>query len=327
MLYRGTLTFRRIVVGLDLSEACDRVIGCLHGLRPPGTEEAILVHALGPRNLPDMQPLLTSYVEARLAAQESLLREKGFQTRVEVALGTPILEVNRIAAQHNASLIVIGTHGSSLLREVFLGRTAMGILEHATLPVLVVRIRITEEEGGLRCQAACLECGRHLLYCTDFSVIAERAFLYVEKIVDNCRGRVTLLHVQDKSRIASDLSHRLGEFNQVDHERLERLRSRLREKGAAEVTIARRYGSPIQEILRVAQQENESLIVMGSQGRGFISDVFLGSTSQQVVPMFQCRFCWCRQSGNLWKWFLVEQRRSRLLWKKPLPSPFRNKSC
>lgn len=276
--------FRRIVVGTDLSEACDRVIGCLHGLRPLGTEEAILVHALGLRHLRDMQPLLASYVEPRLAAQEALLRRQGFSTRVEIALGTPVLQVNRIAVEHRASLIVVGTHGSGLHREILAGRTAMAILEHASLPVRVVRLILTEEEGGTRCQAACLEFGRHLLYCTDFSDIAERTFLYVERIVEDCGGRVTLLHVQDKACIGRHLQHRLQEFNAIDRDRLERLQARLLEKGAAEVTIALRYGSPIQEILRVAHEENESLIVMGSQGRGFIAEVFLGNTSHQVVP-------------------------------------------
>lgn len=275
--------FRRVLVATDLSEASNRVIGCLHGLRPLGAEEAILVHALELRHLLDMQPMLAGYVEPRLAAQKALLEGMGFGTTVEVAPRSAVFEVNRVAAERQASLIVVGTHGSSLLRETLIGRTAMGILHHATLPVLLIRLKISEEDGGARCAAACEEFGRHVLFCTDFSDTAERAFRYVEKIVECCRGRVTLLHVQDKTCIGRHLEHRLAEFNQIDRGRLERLEARLQEKGAAEVAIEICYGAPIREILRVAAKETESLIVMGTQGRGFIAEVFLGSTSHQVI--------------------------------------------
>jgi nucleotide-binding universal stress UspA family protein len=43
------------------------------------------------------------------------------------------------------------------------------------------------------------------------------------------------------------------------------------------------YGSPIQEIVRRAQEGDHSLIIMGSQGRGLIAEVFLGSVSHNVV--------------------------------------------
>lgn len=275
--------FRKVLVATDLSEASNRVIGCLHGLKPLGAEEAILVHALGLRHLTNMKTLLARYVEANLAAQKALLEDQGFQTTAEVAPGTAVLEINRIAAERHASLIVVGTHGSGLLRETLMGRTAMGILHHARCPMLVIPVRITEEDELARCEAACLEFGRHVLYCTDFSDTAERAFLYVQKIVECCGGRVTLLHVQDETRIGKHLKHRLEEFNQIDRERLERLEARLLDKGAAEVAIEVRYGSPIREILRVAAERTDSLLVMGSQGRGFLAEVFLGSTSHQVV--------------------------------------------
>ena len=44
------------------------------------------------------------------------------------------------------------------------------------------------------------------------------------------------------------------------------------------------YGHPVEEILRITEEEqDDTLIVMGSQGRGFLTQVFLGSVSHQVV--------------------------------------------
>jgi nucleotide-binding universal stress UspA family protein len=43
------------------------------------------------------------------------------------------------------------------------------------------------------------------------------------------------------------------------------------------------YGSPVTEILKKATDDGVTLIVMGSQGRGYISELFLGSVSHNVA--------------------------------------------
>jgi nucleotide-binding universal stress UspA family protein len=89
--------------------------------------------------------------------------------------------------------------------------------------------------------------------------------------------------VQDRAKIDPHLKHRLEEFNRIDTERLERHRDVLLKLGVKKVGLELPYGSPVQEILRVARDRGVSEIVMGSQGRGFIADVFLGSVSHQVA--------------------------------------------
>lgn len=275
--------FHRILVATDLSEASDRVIGCLHGLKPMGAKEAFLVHALGIRYLEDMKEMLAPMVEPRLQAQKTLLESQGFVTRYAIMPGLPGVEVNRAACQDHASMIVIGSRGSTLAREVLLGGTALEILQQARVPVLVMQVNIVEGSGAKRCEVACTDFTKHVLYPTDFSDTAERAFAYVEKLVESGTRRVTLLHVQDKVNIAKHLKDRLQEFNTMDQSRLERLKASLEQKGATDVRIEIPFGSPIQEIVRRAIEADDTVIVMGSQGRGYISEVFLGSVSHQVV--------------------------------------------
>ncbi|BCU06400.1 universal stress protein [Allochromatium tepidum] len=59
-----------------------------------------------------------------------------------------------------------------------------------------------------------------------------------------------------------------------------RLRRTLR---AAEIGIEIAYGAPVTEILRVIREQGARLVVMGSQGRGFIEEIFLGSVSHNVA--------------------------------------------
>ena len=121
----------------DLSSASDHVLGCLPGLRLLKTRRIILLHALGIKHLDAMQYLLASYVEPRIAQQKDTVAAQGFDTNTLIAPGLPVFEVNRVAAEQKASLIVVGSHGSSLAKETLLGGTVMGILHHALLPVLV----------------------------------------------------------------------------------------------------------------------------------------------------------------------------------------------
>ena len=133
------------------------------------------------------------------------------------------------------------------------------------------------------CESVCLAHSGRILYTTDFSDTAQLAFTYVEKIVESGWKKVTLLHVQDSTRIDKHLNERLHEFNTVDDERLHMLKDVLLKKGATDVDIVIPYGHPAQEIIKASKNELFSLIVMGSQGKGFVKEIFLGSVSHNVV--------------------------------------------
>lgn len=276
--------FSKALVATDLSPASDGILRCMKGLIPLGTKRVVLVHAIGIPELATMAHGMAHFLEPQLAKQKAALEADGFETEIELAPGPAVVEVNRLAQERQASLIVLGTHGATFAREMLIGGTAMGIVHQATVPVLVIRLKIAEGEGTVRCVSACQDLRRHVLFCTDFSETAQRAFQYVERIVKSGAGFVTLLHVQDKTRIGKYLEHRLEEFNQTDQERLERLKERLEKAAEVNVRIQVPYGHAVEEILRVADEEgDDTLIVMGSQGRGFLAQAFLGSVSHQVL--------------------------------------------
>jgi nucleotide-binding universal stress UspA family protein len=92
-----------------------------------------------------------------------------------------------------------------------------------------------------------------------------------------------LLHVQDASRLGAHLKERLEEFNAIDRGRLERMRDRLLACGARAVELDLPYGAPSGILLDRAKGADFSLVVMGTQGRGFIREIFLGSVAHNVA--------------------------------------------
>jgi len=276
--------FKTILVATDLSDASDRVVGCLAALHSLGVEEVTLLHCLGIRHLEEMQHLLAPVVQPRLNAQKSALEKQGFRVSVDLAAGLAKFEINRIAAERDLDLVVVGSHGHTMSGELRLGGVASEVIHNARKPVLLVRLAMSTMKDQSRCEVVCPTLLDHILFPTDFSDNAEHAFSTAKELVASGAKHLTLLHVQDRTKLARHSAEQLTEFDRIDRERLERMSSELTSRGG-NVDYELTFGSPTSEILARARKGDVSLIVMGSQGRGFISEVFLGSVSHQTARL------------------------------------------
>ena len=296
-----------ILIATDASAASDHVVDRIKDLRRVGSRQALLTHVLNIRNvgvamgtsLAEWRETMTRLLSVRhedelyqqlkqlalprVEAQQRRLAEAGFETSIEIPTGPPAARINQLAGDRASSLIVIGSQGASLAGGMGLGSTAAAVLQSSRAPVLLVRIEPTEAAGGASGRAAGGDLFGRVLHPTDFSDTAERAFQYLAHIVSRTQCAATLLHVQDKAKIDPHLKDRLEEFNRIDQERLERRKEQLLKAGASFVDIQIPYGSPTAAILEEARRGHSSLILMGTQGRGFIQELFLGSVSHNVA--------------------------------------------
>lgn len=277
--------FKTIVLATDLSPASNALVGCVIGLKALGVKKVFLTYALGIRHLDDLKYLIASKVEPFLIEQKKKLEAQGLDAVIELAPGIPSEEIHRVAEQKDASLIVMGSHGESMADHVLfkLGGTASEVLHSFTRPLLLVKTRIVKNAGETCVEVSCSDFLKNILYCSDFSDTAQRAFDHVENMVENGCQAVTIMHVQDKSKIDKHLAHKLDEFNKIDAGRIDLLRERLAKKGATHIEMKIPYGIPTAEILNEVATGNYSLIVMGSQGKGYIREIFIGSVSHNIA--------------------------------------------
>jgi nucleotide-binding universal stress UspA family protein len=275
--------YEKVIIASDLSKAMNHVMNCIQGLKTMGTKEVILFHALGIKHLDTLQYDLIKDAEPVLNEQQQLLNKLNFSVKIAIEKNGVVWGLNKIVQKENASLVVIGTHGKGTAFDSLIGGTAEKILHNARFPLLIIRLRQIDGEELPMCDAHCLSFSRKILYVTDFSDTSHRAFTHLEKMVEVGAHRISLLHVQDKTRIEKHLLDQLEEFNAVDANRLEMLKRTLIGKGAREVNVLLKYGVPVSEILKISQEGDYSFILMGSQGRGYVKEVFLGSVSDNVV--------------------------------------------
>jgi len=140
-----------IIVPLDGSDLSERALPLARAFLADG--ELVLVQVLpGPGALSELAAadLLT---EAELEGSErddvrgaldgiaQRLRADGVAARVLVLEGEPEHEITRVAAELDASLIVMATHGRGALQRLAHGSVADGVSRRAATPVLLVRVR------------------------------------------------------------------------------------------------------------------------------------------------------------------------------------------
>jgi nucleotide-binding universal stress UspA family protein len=63
---------------------------------------------------------------------------EGFRVKLEVKRGMPSREIMATAAEEKASVIVMGSHGKSNIKEMLMGSVSENVIKHAKVPVLVI---------------------------------------------------------------------------------------------------------------------------------------------------------------------------------------------
>ena len=270
----------KFIITTDLSPPSYAIVNCIGTLKDFGASECLLLQCLSRQ---EMASIALSYTTAPLdnmmKEQKRILEKQGFAVTARIVSGNSKQEVNRIACQEDYPLIVVG-HSHAKVRDTFLGSIAYTVVYSGRKPTLVVPVQKKGE--GYACIRP-VNLGTHILFPTDFSENADLAFGYVEDLVRKGAKHVTLMHIQDKARIDPYLKDRLEEFNRIDHSRLESMRDSLMQKGGAVIDIELAYGAPYSEIMRLIRERDISLVIMGSQGRGFVQELFLGSVSHNVA--------------------------------------------
>lgn len=277
----------KAVCATDLSAASQTAIEsetCLHCLGRIGVEEIHLVTVI-PANVHTGIPGMNFEKRRKraLSRYRSVIEDAGFTVETHVVRGTPHRRINGIAGAIDADMTIVGSRGESPLENRLIGSTARNLARTTVVPLFVNRIeRATEDPDVVRKHLF-----RRMLYATDFSGNAERAF-EAFSYLRHASQEATVVHVRtpkDPGPEKADPPTRLAE-----------LADRLTEWGIETDTEIRR-GDPVTEILDVEAERNPTTILLGSRGHSRLRRLLLGSVSEDVIA---------RARGNV---FLVPPER------------------
>jgi len=147
--------FEKIVVAIDNSDPSDAAIKFATELASSEVSRLSFCHVVDDDTLYEeaadyggaTYPVLHEWLdEAAILSACAAQQAEGIGVRsVEtcVLTGNPTNEVLNFAADEHADLIVVGAHGRRGLRHLVLGGVAHGLVRRSTIPVAVVRTRVT----------------------------------------------------------------------------------------------------------------------------------------------------------------------------------------
>ena len=132
-----------------------------------------------------------------------------------------------------------------------------------------------------------------ILYPTDFSEVAKKALPYIVGLKGAGTKEVIILYIIDERGIDSlhnstaiDAIAVEKEWEELAINEISSLDDELKKQGFS-VKAQIDKGIPFREILRVAEEENVSAIIMGSHGKSNIVEMLLGSVTDTVVRKAQ----------------------------------------
>jgi len=268
--------FERVLVSTDFSKYSQKVIESVGGI--PGVKEVVLLHVMAAPGLARVWDPGARAEEAKkkLAEEAKPLESLGIavKMRAEPLVGGEVAKkIESVSEEEKVDLVVIGVRSKGFVGKVLLGSVAKDILRYGTKNLLLMRL--LPIEGGERFEKHSSMIFSKVLCPTDFSEPAEDAI----KIVKDIKGvdEVVLLTVLSKDLIDVDLE---SEKKEVE-EKLAAIKAGFEESGiAASVRVA--VGSPAEEIITAAEDEEVSIIAMSSHGKGWVRQMVVGSVAYDV---------------------------------------------
>jgi nucleotide-binding universal stress UspA family protein len=181
-----------------------------------------------------------------------------------------------VAAAENVGLIVMGARGRGVVQGLLLGSVSSAVLHNTQNHVLIIRHKVMQGTQGLQFEKFCSQILSRIVFPMDFT---EEAYAGLEKIAAMPKvGRIYTIYVISRGETRDEIA--------AEEKRATQLLANLHTSEALhdyDLTDMVRVGSPTDEIIRVAEEEDASLICMTSHGKGYFRELLVGSISFDVV--------------------------------------------
>ncbi|MDM7939146.1 MAG: universal stress protein [Methanothrix sp.] len=209
-----------------------------------------------------VKPVLKVIVEPMSGADGVNLKRPAPISGVEFIEGGTIGEaIQKAADEEKVSLIVMGAHGKGLMEGILLGSVSTEALRSGKTDLLIIRHQLLEGS-----EKFCHDIFSRVLVTTDFSEAARDAVTLVKGL--HGVHEILLAHVVSEGEDIEEPAKKLNV---------------LRDELPGKVTVHVLEGHAADQILALAERQGASLIIMSSQGKGWLRLIRVGSTTFDVA--------------------------------------------
>lgn len=255
------IAFERAICGVDSSpQSLDAARQVREVTAPGGRISAIAVwDPTLARHARIHHSMVLSDLRAEAAAALTRTGEECPDMSLTLLRGSPVSGLLSAAAEENADLIAVGSHGGRRLTGIAFGSVATAMAHHAPCSVLIAR---SPDADGFP---------KRIVHANDGSVDSLDAACVAAEIAVRHDSEVLSVNFDDDPDRGRAASEKAAEAI---------------ERGGATVAAETRQGSPHRGIVDLAGSEGASLVVLGSRGVGGLKA--LGSVSERVAHRAPC---------------------------------------
>ncbi|WP_046743153.1 universal stress protein [Kordia zhangzhouensis] len=264
---------KKIIVPVDFSKHSEYALEAAAMLARKNGAEILALHMLELSNAIISEDDNSKQAEAvfylKLAEQKfTEFLDRPFLEDVSV---TPIVkhfkvfsEVNEIAQDHSVDLIVMGSHGSSGIKELFIGSNTEKVVRHSEIPVLVIKNR--PESANFE----------KVVFACDFSREAIRPYINASKVFQELGASLHLVYVNlpgTSFQSSAEMEKKVVDFLTVADGNIDNLEK---------VHYINDY-SIEKGVLNFANSISANLIAVATHGRTGLAHFFEGSISEDIA--------------------------------------------
>ncbi|EDM44285.1 universal stress protein [unidentified eubacterium SCB49] len=260
---------KRILVPTDFSDQAENALRVAVQIANKQSCEIYLLHSMElPSSLikgVDGNAMPEALFFIKLAEKKfAELMQKDFLQGVNVqeALGHGEIydDIKEAAENKEVDLVVMGSHGASGFKEMFIGSNTEKVVRTSNIPVLVIKNAHSTFKSD------------NLVFATDFSEEGRQAFDNAQKFAKKMNAKMHLLYVNTPSGF------------KTTPQALELMENFIQGMGAENYTLNVYNDISVEKgILGFARDNNADIIGMNTHGRKGISHFFNGSISEDLV--------------------------------------------
>ncbi len=264
---------KKIIVPIDFSNHSEYALKTAAKLAKQYDAEVLALHML---EMSDIMLTASDGLQNEKAVFFFKLAEKKFteflkKDYLQDVKVTPLVkhfkvfsEVNDVAIEHNADLIVMGSHGSSGLKEYFVGSNTERVVRNADVPVLVVKQELLNVSFDV------------VAFATDFSEESIPSYLKAKQLFEKMKSKMYLVHVNlpnDRFKSTLEIERSIVNFFTRADRNLDKMEDVCY---VADYTVE-------DGLLNCANKIGADLIAIPTHGRKGLSHFFEGSIGEDVA--------------------------------------------
>ncbi|WP_404786341.1 universal stress protein [Altericista sp. CCNU0014] len=273
--------FERILICTDFSDGLHRLAYFAASLSDGGIKQIVFLHVV-PLSETGIIPKIDSEKIEQSQSRLTAAVENSPTTvdvKIEVQSGQPVQTILKVAKSYQSELIVLGSQIHNSPIDILRGSTMSELSRRTTIPLLILRPQLiaafTTEELTLRCQHLL----RYILIpydgCEASNFLVKQVKQLAQKQAGRFLERCMLCWVTDS--IPTQTERNILSNAKVDLE-----------AANLQVTIDFRRGTPLSEILELAQMDEISAIAISSGTIGKFQEWIVSSFAAELL-----RLSWC----------------------------------